>query len=516
MREVTIVNTIGISGNVNIQDLALQSIVYSDISSFRTAVGIRMAEKMNSEGFAVLFTTEDDNTEILAANGYIIYRSDHEDFNAEVDAKIIASYMGDRISVVFNTNKTTQFNKNSIIRALNDYLSEMSLKDIGFVYDGIENHQPRKRNSGNGVTIDNHANLMRRAKVSGSPVFYGAESPGEIPAEIANSCGTILVGTITNFERARAVAKITGVSAITRYAKDCYGVCALNRRDFYIFNPFTAAREATDGQGDMTISAETITRMAAVPRWLEDEEIQCGYNPQNPTPYDGEKTPSQVRFESELDEARTEFLTNQSATEATMRKVGRHVMKNIRHAASANDNARKKAYTGTRLEGVDTAVRKLQKNGVGSAADLFRCAKVLLNSSGHKMYDGNGRRYTANGIATRLLTHSSIDLAFNAGRRFAREMRKEHNQTVNGVVYAAAYYHAMQEDANLARAFNKDVFALNNSQPKLIDEMIKKISAVDAEMDKRAVNEARFKIIRDSWKIYQAINQDRLRLPNAA
>lgn len=512
MREISPVYTQGTPGYYSPRDLVLQMIVYGDITAWRTARMMRVAEESRIEGRTVLVLTENEQVEHLASQGFVIYRPSVQGLNPKVDALTIVDALRNGKSVVVNTDQIEQLDKNMLVRHINNGLATMSLRDLAIVVESTEAFYPRRRSRGDNAGMDTMNNLLKRAKAAGAYVAFAAESPDEIAVEISRSCGTPVVGCISNEDRAKAVAKSVDMR-LMKPRDEMYGMKTLNQNDFYIFNRFTAPRQ---GQGQLPLEIDvtmaSVVQMAIVPCWLRDQILACGFDPNTPTPPPTIDRDEQKRFETELETARQEA----DEVPAIAAKTSAAPVKAT--VSGANDNTRKATArrSRNRLENRGEGVAIIEAAGLTNALRMMTYARTVLNARNGKLNIALDGRATARSVANKVIEDEALREAIMAGYSIAHRSRKT-DHVVSGTAYATAYYQAMIEDLDLARSFHTEMsvagLRTGRRSERAID-MHAAMARIGEGGDPAVRAEAQYQLVRNAWGVYAMLN--RKPLPQAA
>lgn len=505
MRELSPVQTLGVEGYYSNEDLILQMIFYSDITSWRTARLMQVAEECRRDGRSVLVLTENAEVEHLANLGFLVYRPSLHGLNPIADAMAVVARIRAGDSVVVNTTQTELHPRNIMMRYLLNGLASMDISNLGIVVENTEAFFPRKRSYGDNEGMHTMGVLLRRAKVARIPVAFGAESPQEIAREIGKSCGTPAVGRITNDECMRDVSR--GIDArIRRHGNELYGVKSLDPRDFYLFNRYTAPRQAAaQMELEIGVNVEALTRSSIVPCWLSDRVLQCGFRPEAPAPGPELESDEQKRFEDEIEQSRAE---NEEGREAASSRQPAPV------AVAAPSNVVKMRVSKP-VQGRATQRNRLASGEAvpivaakfSNAERLVAIGRTVITSRGGRLYAPLDGRLTPRSLAQRIIDDADLREAILAGHsvytRFTRS-----SGFVSSRAYAAALYQAMQEDVDLARSFHSEMSVTGLRSGR------RSARALDFEAGLRRIgetgdsnerSEAQYQMIRQAWSTYRTI-----------
>lgn len=509
MRDISPVETPGVASYYTNQDLVLQMIIYGDISSWRCARMMRIAEEQAADDRMVLVLTENESVSHLASLGFIVYRpAVHGYSNTDIDV-LIALLQGGQ-HVVIDTNLLEDEQKYEISRLLVGALSRINVAKLSLIIESTEQFYARRWNFGNrsGVPVLN--NLLKRFKAQGSRVAFGAESPEEIAIEIARSCGTSAVGRISNHDRVKAVGRSVD-HRLPKHADRLYGIKLLDPNDFYLYNRTTAPRMA-ERQAELPlnvpVTGEAIARAHIVPCWLKDYDLECGFDPNSPTPgpeLDGKGQETMIKV---LKEAReSELLIAAKSVQEAIAKSGSIV--------TANDNAGprrdQKASTPQRLSGSQYAVQRVEAAGIPNAKRLVSMGLKAINSRGGKLNAPLHGGITAKNLADRIIEDELLREAVTAAASLANRFSSIEGTSVSGVAYAAAYYQALCEHATLARAFHHEMFVEGQSRgasdatlsPRAY-AMKTALCQLGAEANMKRRSESQYLHLRNAWGQFRA------------
>lgn len=504
MRDISPVETPGVASYYTNEDLVLQMIIYGDISSWRCARMMRIAEEQAAENRMVLVLTENESVSHLASLGFIVYRpAVHGYSNTDIDVLIALLQGGQHI--VIDTNLLEDEQKYEISRLLVGALSTINVARLSLIIESTEQFYARRWNYGNrsGVPVLN--NLLKRFKAQGSRVAFGAESPEEIAIEIARSCGTSAVGRISNHDRVKAVGRSVD-HRLPKHADRLYGIKLLDPNDFYLYNRTTAPRlgeRQAELPLNVPVTGEAIARAHIVPCWLKDYDLECGFNPNSPTPGPELDSDKQKEMIEALDEARdNEQRVAAKAVQEAIAKAGSIV--------TANDNAaprrNRKTATPQRLSGSQYAVERVEAAGIPNAKRLVSMGLKAINSRGGRLNVPLHGGITAKNLADRIIEDELLREAVTAAATLANRFASFEGTSVSGVACAAAYYQALCENATLARAFYHEMFVEGQSRKKREPVLSPSASAMKialcqlgAEANAKRRTESQYLHLRNAW-----------------
>lgn len=518
MRDISPVKTSGVTGYYSDEDLVMQIMLYGDITPWRCARMMRIAEEERAKERMVLVLTENEIVSHLSVLGFLVYRPATHGFNASDIAVIIGQLQaGD--AVVINTNELGDDDKYRISRLLVAALSLMDISRLSLVVESTEQFFSRRWNYGNKAGMPTLNNLLKRAKGSGAHMAFAAESPKEIAIEIANSCGTAAVGRVSNNDRATAVGNSVD-KRLVRNANEMWGIKALNPNDFYLYNHTTAPRQAA-AQGVLPIETPVnmlaMTQMSMLPCRLRDEPLFCLYDPSKPTPtpdLDGEH---QEAFVDLIERGRDEADAEAERPAIAARKDSPSVSRAV---SIANDNAtapvRRKAVR-TRFTGASTAVAMIRAAGIQNADRYVTIGLKVVNARGGRLNAPLHGRLTPQSLATKVIKDDLLRDAIRTGFAVAHRSRSDKSTVISAPAYAAAFYHALGEDQALARRFHAEMFVegvrsgKRSPQGRDLDAAMRQIGT---EANSTLRSEAQYQLLRNAWILFQ--NANRAALPKAA
>lgn len=516
MRELSPVQTAGIEGYYSKEDMVLQMIFYSDITSWRTARLMQVAEECRGDMRSVLVLTENCEVEHLAKVGFLVYRPSLHGLDAEADAMAVIARLRDGDSVVVNTTETELHPKNLLMRHLMNGLAGMNISQLALVVENTEAFFPRKRSYGDNEGMHTMGNLLRRAKTARAPFVFGAESPQEIAREIAKSCGTPIVGRITNDECMRDVSRAVDVR-IRKYADaPFYGTKALDPRDFYIYNRYTAPRqEAPQMELGIDVGIHALTRGHLVPCWLSDRVLTCGFLPDAPTPGPDLDGKEQKRFDEEIRQSRIDGDVGSQApastpvtpaTPATDALPSNVVpMRTKRQAATTTKVAKARSSRIATSE----AMVMVEAAGILNAERYVGIGRTVVNARGGRLYPPLDRRLTPRSLAQRVISDDRLREAILAGYALCSRFTRS-GAVASSRAYATAYYQAMQEDLALARSFHAEIAvdgirSAGRRSPRALDleTGLRRLGGIDDVVER---GEAQYQAIRSAWTAYLSAN----------
>jgi hypothetical protein len=506
------VQTLGVEGYYSNEDLILQMIFYSDITSWRTARLMQVAEECRQAGRSVLVLTENAEVEHLASIGFLVYRPSMHGLNPIADAMAIVARIKAGDSVVVNTTQTELYPRNVMIRHLLNGLAAMDIGNLGLVVENTESFFPRKRSHGDNEGMHTLAMLLRRAKVARIPVAFGAESSQEIAREIGKSCGTPVVGRITNDECMRDISKALD-TRIRRYANELYGIKALDPRDFYLYNRYTAPRQAArQMELEIGVSVEALTRGSIVPCWLSDRVLTCGFRPEAPTPgpdLDGE---DQSTFVEEIEQARADSEEGrEAAVNVQPAPVASATPSNVVRMRTSKTAQASSAPRGRMASG--EAVPMVAAAGFLNAGRLVTIGRAVITSRGGRLYAPLDRRLTPRSLAQRIVGDATLREAILAGQAVCLRFMRS-TGVVSSRAYASALYQAMQEDLDLARSFHAEMSVegvrsgRRSARAMDLDTGLRRLGEIKDTMER---GEAQYQMIRQAWFAYRTIMSDTVR-----
>lgn len=502
MREVNPIKMLGIDGYYSTDDLRRQMIFYGDITAFRTARIMKVAEECAKRKRNVLVLTENQDVLSLANQGFLVYRPAAIGCNPEIDGpQIVAAVMSGQ-NIIVCTDRMQQIPKNALLKHILNSLAEEDLDNLSMGYDVAECYHPRKRNHNDSNGIATLNNLLKRGKADGAEFFFGAESPDEIAKEISESCGVPVVSLITNNSRAKKVSDMVD-KRIWKYADEIFGIKALNENDFYLWNGHTAARQEPQ-QGELPIELnldiQALTQHTVLPRWLKDKKLDCGYDPTDPR---GTRTQDEADGQAAFLKSITEARDNPDA-EAAAKTTS------VRAMGVANDNP--KPLRGRKRmvikEGRQEAIERIRQAGVTSPERAYTLSRTILNSRPEALFRPADGRMTANSVATQVIENENLATARIGAFAYSQRLLKK-KVSVSSVAYGAALYQAMIEDADLALEFHHEVAKKNlrsgeRSQRALDLEAGLAAIAAASEGSDRA--ERQYQLVQSTWHSYRAAN----------
>jgi len=512
MRELSPVKTSGVGGYYSDEDLVLQMMIYGDITPWRCARMMRIAEEEQAKGRMTLVLTEADAVNHLARLGFLVFRPATHGFNAEADIALIVSMLQAGRMIVINTNELGDEEKYHITRQLVAAFSVMDISKLSLIVESTEQFFARRWNFGKKAGMPTLNNLLKRAKTTGAHFAFASESPEEIAVEISRSCGTPAVGRISNHDRARSVGKSVD-PRLFQHADEIYGIKAQNPNDFYLYNRTTAPRQ--DGaQGVLPIETQmtiqALTQTHTVPCWLTDRTLDCGFNPQSPTPGPDLEDDDQKDFREALETAR-----DQAEAPAIAAKL-ETVIRRVAAPAGANDNAmrpRRRASkarkASNRLVGKTDAYTQLVAAGIGNGKKLMSYARTMLNARHGRLNVTLDGRTTARSVAQRVIDDKLLRDAINAGVAVAKRIT-DADHVVSGVAYATAYYQALKEDEDMARRFHVEmaVTGLRGGQrPARALDLEAGLRGMGTTTDASDRSESQYQFVRNAWKVHVTLNQ---------
>lgn len=512
MRDISPVETPGVASYYTDEDLALQMIIYGDISSWRCARMMRIAEEQSKKDRMVLVLTENESVSHLATLGFLVYRPSAHGYR-NTDIAVLIGLLQAGQNIVIDTNLLEDERKYEISRELVGALSTINVARLSLIVESTEQFYARRWNYGNrsGVPVLN--NLLKRFKAQGSRVAFGAESPEEIAIEIARSCGTSAVGRISNHDRVRAVGKSVD-PRLPQHADRLYGIKLLDPNDFYLYNRTTAPRIG-DRQAELPlnvpVTGDAIARAHIVPCWIRDHELECGFDPNSPTPGPELDSEGQEAMIKALQEAReSELLIAAKSVQEAIAKTGSIV--------TANDNAGprryQKASAPQRLSGSQYAVERVEAAGIPNAKRMISMGLKAINSRGGRLNVPLHGGITAKNLADRIIKDELLREAVTAAASLANRFSSFEGTSVSGVAYAAAYYQALCEHVTLARAFHHEMFVEGQSR-KASDvtlsprayAMKTALCQLGAEVNTKRRSESQYLHLRNAWGQFRAEHQ---------
>lgn len=498
MKEMTPVKTPGVSGYYTPSDLVLQMIFYGDITPWRCARIMRIAEEEQDAERKVLLITENASVAHLVMRGFRLYRPAEQGYDkADIDAIITALMAG--TPIIIDTNGLLEKPKLEISRKVANALSELSTDDLSslsFIVESTEQFFARRWNYGekSGVPVLN--NLLKRFKAAGTHVVFGAESPQEIAIEIARSCGTSVVSLTSNNDRAKAIAR-TVDSRLSKHAHEIYGLGLLNVDEFYLYNRSTAPRQGQMALGlfpDVPVSSQAMTMSCLVPCWLKDSPLACGFDPNDPT---------KPRLDTDGQSAFVKMLIENRDAQPDAKGGSPSI------AATANDNAPRRRsrktvrrQAPTRFMGSRYVVEQLKAKGVPNAERMVAFGLKAINARGGKLNVPLHGGITAQKLVKRIIEDELLREAVVTAGNIEGRYTATKGVIVSGVSYAAAHYQSLCENPVLARKFHDEMFVAGRQTGEQSEDGInleRALVQLGTERDVKRRTESQYQLLMNAW-----------------
>ena len=507
-------------------DFNHQIIVYGDGTRWRSALMMRMAEERRDAGRRVLVLTENEDVLSLTnTHDFLVYQPSalgavHEmdkreaEQTLKIDAASVATGLAAGHSIIICCNQMEQGPKHLFTKTLLDHMAKQELANVTMIYDVTESFHNRKRHLSRPDGINTLNNMLKRAKVQGAEMVFGAESPAEIAVEIAESCGVNIVGLTTSDSRARKIAQQVDTD-LKKHRNSLYGLKAIAANEHFVYNHHSAVRAMAQNPNmrlDPMIDREHLMRLGALPTRLPAFELACGYDPSDPdNTRSYRRRDLQDSFEATiLEERQTAIEVINNTAKSTMKPAARaRTCDNANPLNIANDNAplraptqrsgakraKRKSAPRHRLTGIQPAIAMLTDKKIPKPSTRFMIARTIMNSTADKLQRPMDRRITANSIAQRLLNDETMAQCITVGLRTV-SLAYYHGKRVSGGACAAALYHASIECPDTGLELRTSLARHNKERNvelgKAITDTLYSLSIIDDEKERA---EAQYKAL---------------------
>ncbi len=445
-------------------DLVQQMIIYADITDYRTAVMMKIAEEEKTARRSVVFFTENPSTLFLINNGFILYEPGMEYTASDIDIIIDAITRGQ--SIIFSTNNIgNPETKRAMIHQLVSALcsGSVNISNLSMIFENVEQLYSRTWDQATKSGMPTFMDLLGRAKAEHCHVAFAAQSSRNIPRKLADSCSTTIIGRISNRNRAIATAKDIDPRLIRQLDKP-FGILMQSEKIFHLYNRTTAQMQGaseTDLPEDIKKVIESMAKEGPLPlpTRLKQEDLQCKFDPDNPKRYRRSEIKIQSKFERKIKAKRDEVNALTSPANITSAYIP-----TAKIAASngvANDNhvrpAQKIGHKREKRFDAQTAIALMRNKGFANPADLVIVGLKVISASKMKLNERVIPSLTPLGMMRRLAADNNLRKAIIAGVDFAAENSVEGLTKVSAPAYAAAYYEALQSEDQFADLFQKQV-----------------------------------------------------------
>lgn len=501
-----------INGTWTERDLRMQMIVYSNINAWRTALMMQIAEREKANGRAVLFFTENPFAEHLTMpfpagspkEPFYLYRPGPAYQASDIDT--IIDYLSRGKSVIFDTNKiSTIWFKHEILANMVAGLSgeKMSITNLTMVFESCEQFYGRQYNYGDRSAIGMFKVFIDRCKAEGAHVIFAAQSSRDIPKEIATSCGTSILGLISN--NLQATNTSTDIhKPLLEYLDRPFGLSRKSENDFFIFSKTTSPEEgmmASDLPEEMFSKSVMEQQVLPSPARLHDIALQCSFDPRKPKASPEYKSSHQDEFQDKILEAREEVENSIEPNEID-------VATQESEASTANDNQNVSSSVATKTRKTkptkftdpQSAIAMLRSKGFSNPKDMVMIGLKVVSVQKNVLNSKIPASLTPTTLVRRLVRDERLREAIETAKVSTQAIHDRHGFDVNVNSYASAYYQALKNNAKLARKFNAELLGDDSSQD--IAQLRDSLEAFSKEADDKRRTEAQYRSILSTWKRY--------------
>jgi hypothetical protein len=458
-------------------------IVYADQSTYRTALLMKVAEEQHLyKNRKVVYLSESPYSRHLMKLGFLNYQPEDSYHPADID--VIISNIAAGNSIIFNTFRIgNKMLKQEALRLLIEGLLSpaINLDEITLIIENVVVFYARQRNRGSHSGMDLFNDFLQTARDLRMPVALAAHSSEEIPKEIANNCSYIVVGKID--QPARSLHTSYSVCPQLRaYFQHSNGVPNLCSKDFFVYKFHSPIREVLSDELKEKLSEEEFEkictgyeRFSAKPFFiikLEQKELKCGFDPENPNRGPEYKSEDQDRFNSELEEARDEEdeVSEESEENEDFKRLEQAQKKSYAILNSGKKNVITTSFNNTKPVANDNI--SLKKKVAASSQNRRLFAKVnyssgigrnnlvkiglpALNATPAKLYNAP-KRQSDKKLAENLNKNRKLKEAVREGMKYAR-LHSEPGISISAVAVTAVLYKALRSKMNFPYAFLQNI-----------------------------------------------------------